>query len=52
MYNCFASTNKGLEQILVEELATLGAINLTLVNAGVRFGATMNTIMNINLNSR
>ncbi len=52
MYNCFASTNKGLEQILVEELATLGAINLTPVNAGVRFGATMNTIMNINLNSR
>lgn len=52
MYNCFASTNKGLEQILVEELATLGAIDLTPVNAGVRFSANMNTIMSINLHSR
>ena len=49
MYNCFASTTKGLEQVLIEELTTLGAINLIPVNAGVRFGATMNTIMNINL---
>ncbi len=52
MYNCFASTNKGLEQVLVEELANLGAINLTPLNAGVSFSATMNTIMNINLHSR
>jgi putative N6-adenine-specific DNA methylase len=52
MYNCFASTNKGLEQILIEELTTLGAVEPTPVNAGVKFRATMNTIMYINLHSR
>lgn len=52
MYHCFASTNKGLEQLLINELSAIGAAELTAVNAGVRFKADMNTIMKANLHSR
>ncbi|MDQ5921743.1 MAG: rRNA (guanine2445-N2)-methyltransferase [Pseudomonadota bacterium] len=50
--SCFASTNKGLEQILINELEILGANNLVSVNAGVKFTANIDTIMLANLHSR
>ena len=52
MLECFATTIKGLEQILVNELTEFGAYNFTLATAGVLFNADFNTVMNLNLNSR
>ena len=52
MYHCFASTNKGLEQLLTEELISLGATDVIATTAGAQFKATMNTIMQLNLQSR
>jgi len=52
MYHCFATTNKGLEQLLIKELTNLGAVDTSAVHAGVKFSANLDTIMQINLYSR
>ncbi len=52
MYLCFASTSKGLEQLLIEELTQIGATEASPVHAGVKFKADFNTIMKANLHSR
>ncbi|MFN7094671.1 MAG: class I SAM-dependent RNA methyltransferase [Burkholderiales bacterium] len=52
LYFCFASTNKGLEQLLVNELTTLGATELSTFHAWVKFRADLTTLMKINLHSR
>lgn len=52
MYHCFASTNKGLENLLVDELINLGATDVIALTAGAKFKASMNSIMFINLYSR
>jgi putative N6-adenine-specific DNA methylase len=52
MYKCFATTIRGLEQLLADELSTIGAIDIITVNAGIQFRATMDKIMQINLHSR
>lgn len=49
---CFATTVKGLEQLLLEELMGLGATNVSTVNAGVKFCADIEDIMKMNLHSR
>ncbi len=52
MYSSFATTARGLESLLTEELITLGAKELVSVNAGVQFKATLDDLMRINLHSR
>lgn len=52
MISCFATTVRGLENLLAEELTNLGAENINVVNAGLEFTATMDDIMRMNLNSR
>lgn len=52
MYKCFATISRGLENLLVNELITLGAKNTNSVKAGATFEANFSTIMKINLNSR
>ncbi|HMT03443.1 MAG TPA: THUMP domain-containing protein, partial [Burkholderiales bacterium] len=52
MYKCFATISRGLENLLVNELQTLGANNVNPVKAGALFDANLDTIMQINLKSR
>ncbi|MCC2625165.1 MAG: methyltransferase [Burkholderiales bacterium] len=52
MHTCFATTNKGLENLLKEEIEQLGAKLCEIVNAGIKFEADLNSIMKINLHSR
>ncbi len=52
MYSCFATTNQGLEHLLINELQNIGATSLTPVNSGVKFKANFNQIMQANLQSR
>lgn len=52
MYYCFASTNRGMEALLIEEIKSLGATEILSTNAGAQFSADMTTIMKINLHSR
>ena len=52
LYKCFATTNRGLEQVLSEEFSSLGAINIEIVVSGILFEATMQTVMQLNLHSR
>ena len=52
MIACFATTVRGLEQLLAEELTALGATNVNIVNAGLEFSASMADIMRMNLHSR
>ena len=52
MFCCFATTSKGLEELLATELANLGAVEIVTANAGVQFNADMSTIMKANLHSR
>lgn len=52
MYKCFATTNKGLEQLLAKELTTLGASDILIGESGVGFNATSELIMSINIHSR
>jgi putative N6-adenine-specific DNA methylase len=49
---CFASTNKGLEKLLIEEIKQLGATEILETTAGAQFEADELTIMKINLLSR
>lgn len=51
-FACFATTNRGLESLLLQELEQLGAIDIIEVNAGARFYADLHTVMKINLHSR
>lgn len=51
-YACFATTNRGLESLLCDELTQFSATNLESVNAGVKFYADFEQIMQINLHSR
>lgn len=52
MFTCFATTNKGLENLLQTEIEQLGAKSTVIVNAGIKFEADLNSIMKINLHSR
>lgn len=52
MISCFATTVRGLEGLLAEELTSLGAENINIVNAGLEFTATVEKIMLMNLHSR
>lgn len=52
MFNCFATTNRGLENLLKDELEKLGAHSCIIVNAGIQFKASLNDIMKMNLHSR
>ncbi len=52
LLQCFASTNRGLEDLLLNELRLLGASDLLKTNAGVTFNATFILVMKINLHSR
>lgn len=52
MFCCFATTSKGLEDLLATELASFGAVEIVTANAGVQFKAYMSTIMKANLHSR
>lgn len=52
MIACFATTVRGLEQLLADELTALGAENINVVNAGLEFSATIESIMRMNLHSR
>lgn len=52
MITCFATTVRGLENLLVEELENLGATEINVVNAGLEFKAELNDIMKMNLHSR
>jgi len=49
---CFATTVRGLEQLLADELTELGASEINLVNAGLEFSASLDDIMRMNLHSR
>jgi putative N6-adenine-specific DNA methylase len=52
VYQCFATTVKGLEPLLANELTSFGATALKNVNAGVQFTASLDIIMKANLHSR
>lgn len=52
MISCFATTVRGLEQLLADELSNLGASQINIVNAGLEFNAELDDIMRINLYSR
>jgi len=52
VYQCFATTARGLEQLLADELTSFGASKLNTVNAGIQFTASLETIMKANLHSR
>lgn len=52
MFNCFISTYRGLENLLADEIISLGGKNLKILNQGVSFLATIENIMSINVNSR
>ncbi|MDD3265857.1 MAG: class I SAM-dependent RNA methyltransferase [Burkholderiales bacterium] len=52
MISCFATTVRGLEQLLADELSSLGASQINVVNAGLEFSAELDDIMQINLHSR
>ncbi len=49
---CFATTVRGLEELLAAELKELGAEEIKIVNAGMEFNASLSNIMVMNLNSR
>lgn len=49
---CFATTVRGLEELLATELKELGAEEIRIVNAGMEFNASLSNIMAMNLNSR
>lgn len=52
IYSCFATTIRGLEKLLADELTTLGASEINIVNAGLEFKADFNDVMRMNLHSR
>ena len=52
MFTCFATTSRGLEVLLADELTELGASDINIVNAGLEFTASFTAIMKINLHSR
>jgi len=52
IFACFATTVRGLEPLLAEELMLLGAQEINIVNAGLEFNASFNNIMKMNLHSR
>lgn len=52
MLACFATTVRGLEQLLADELISLGACDINIVNAGLEFKAELKDVMKINLHSR
>ncbi len=52
MFTCFATTVRGLEELLSEELTALGATEINVVNAGLEFRADLNSVMRMNLYSR
>ena len=52
MFDCFATTIKGLELLLVDELKQSGVTDFIIASAGVIFKATLNTVISLNINSR
>jgi putative N6-adenine-specific DNA methylase len=51
MRHAFATTNRGLEQLLIQELQEFKVQDIQLNNAGVRFTTDLDTIMALNLQS-
>lgn len=52
IFACFATTVRGLEDLLAKELTNYGATDVKIVNAGMEFNASLSDVMRINLNSR
>jgi putative N6-adenine-specific DNA methylase len=52
LLTCFATTVRGVEQLLAEELTLLGAEDIQIVNAGLEFKTNFENIMQMNLHSR
>ena len=53
MYHCFATTAKGLEESLVNEIKQYNNINnIIKTNGGVKFNTNLEVITQLNLNSR
>ena len=51
-YRCFAPCPRGLEPLLAQELAALGATDLLQTEGGVGFSGTLLTIYRANLENR
>jgi putative N6-adenine-specific DNA methylase len=52
IYSCFASTSRGLEQLLASEIRQLIVNEVEVLKSGVKFRATIKEVMQINLYSR
>lgn len=52
IYSCFASTSRGLEDLLATEIKKFGCDNVESLKSGVRFKAEIKQIMQLNLHSR
>lgn len=52
IYSCFASTSRGLEDLLAIEVKKFDCSDVEVLKSGVRFKADMQQIMRINLHSR
>jgi putative N6-adenine-specific DNA methylase len=52
MYKLIAKTIEGAEQLLFDELTTLGASNCTIIRRAVAFEGTLETLYKVNLHAR
>lgn len=52
MYYCFATTGKGLEDILISEIEQYHGTSVVKTNGGVQFNANLEIIAQLNLHSR
>jgi putative N6-adenine-specific DNA methylase len=52
MYYCFATTAKGLEDLLINEIKQYNGNSIIKTNGGVQFNANLETIAALNLHSR
>lgn len=51
-YSCFISTNKGLEEVLKNEVESFGITSVEILKSGVKCFASFTQIMELNLKSR
>lgn len=52
IYSCFASTSRGLEEILASEVRGFGVSDVAITRSGIKFQANLAQIMEVNLQSR
>lgn len=52
IYSCFASTNRGLEELLALEATKFSVKNIEVLKSGIKFRANLEQIMQFNLHSR